>query len=156
MRALAACLIVVAGCAFGVGPVAGISRKGPTVGILGGGGPGNRWYALRGEVGVMVEMGGDDAAGAYPVLGATGMLLANPDGKYSGGGFVSFAGSRDGYIVGGGAAGVRWSQDRGDVDCREHGWLVLIGVRRTPARLDGARTELYVWPQYDFYSKTGC
>jgi len=156
VRAIATALILVAGCAFGAGPVVGISRKGPTFGLLGGGGPGNRWYALRGEVGVMVEMGGDEAVGAYTVLGATGVLLANPDGRNSGGGFVSFDGSRDGYIYGGGGAYVHWSQAKGDVDCREHGWLVTIGIRRTSARIDGVRTELFVWPQYALYSKTGC
>jgi hypothetical protein len=156
VRAIATVLILVAGCAFGVGPVAGISRKGPTFGVLGGGGPGNRWYQLRGEVGVMVETGGDSGAGAYPVFGTTALVLANPDGRTSGGAFVSFDGSRDGYIYGGGGAAVRWSHAKTDVDCREHGWLVTIGIRRTSARVDGVRTELFVWPQYVLYSKNGC
>jgi hypothetical protein len=151
VRALSIVLAAaLAGCTFGAGPVIGISRSGPSFGFQGGGGPGGRWFGVRGDVGLIVT-GGDDG-GAYLVAGGTGLVLANPDSSYTGGAIAGIAGTRGGMIYSAGAIGVRFNRPPIAEDCQGQGWAVSIGIRRTP----GPRYELFVWPQYIAYDGSDC
>jgi hypothetical protein len=137
------------GCAFGVGPMLGVSKQGLTVGVRGGGGPGARWGGVRADAGLIVVPGED--GGAWLLAGATGFLVPNPDSHYTGGAYAAIAGSYGGVIYDAGAIGVRFRHPPREMDCSGSGWAVAVGVRRLPDRI-----ELFVWPQYVAYDSSEC